>query len=40
MCYMGPSGSGKSTTLKLMTRMIDPTEGGVYVMISTPATSL
>ena len=31
MAIVGPSGSGKSTTLKLMTRMIDPTYGSVKV---------
>ena len=28
---MGPSGSGKSTTLRLITRMLDPTEGSVLI---------
>jgi ATP-binding cassette subfamily B protein len=31
VAIVGPSGSGKSTTLKLITRMIDPTEGEVYI---------
>ena len=31
VAIVGPSGSGKSTVLKLMTRMIDPTDGGVYI---------
>ena len=31
VAIVGPSGSGKSTVLKLITRMLDPTAGGVYI---------
>src|SRR5258708_1280144 len=29
--FIGPSGCGKSTTLKMMNRLVEPTEGSVHV---------
>ena len=28
---VGPSGAGKTTTMKLITGLIDPTEGNIYI---------
>ena len=28
--YLGPNGSGKSTTVKIITGLVQPTEGGVF----------
>ncbi|MFD1737859.1 ATP-binding cassette domain-containing protein [Bacillus salitolerans] len=32
---MGPNGSGKSTTLRLITRLLKPTQGAVYLVGGT-----
>lgn len=31
ICLIGPSGSGKTTTLKMVNRLIEPSEGVIYV---------
>ena len=36
VAYAGPNGAGKSTTMKLLSGMLQPTEGSVAVMGSSP----
>ncbi len=37
--YLGPNGSGKSTTLKMITGLIEPSEGQIFSMASRSATT-
>ncbi|MBS4212913.1 betaine/proline/choline family ABC transporter ATP-binding protein [Neobacillus rhizophilus] len=31
ICFIGPSGCGKTTTMKMINRLIEPTEGSIYI---------
>ncbi|WP_404331750.1 betaine/proline/choline family ABC transporter ATP-binding protein [Mesobacillus maritimus] len=31
ICFIGPSGCGKTTTMKMINRLIEPSEGGIYI---------
>ncbi|WP_308324536.1 ATP-binding cassette domain-containing protein, partial [Klebsiella pneumoniae] len=31
VAFVGPSGCGKTTTLKMINRLIEPTEGRIYI---------
>ncbi|EUJ17818.1 betaine/proline/choline family ABC transporter ATP-binding protein [Listeria aquatica] len=31
ICFIGPSGCGKTTTMKMINRLIDPTEGKIFI---------
>lgn len=31
ICFIGPSGCGKTTTMKMINRLIEPTEGAIYL---------
>ena len=31
ICFIGPSGRGKTTTMKMINRLIEPTEGSIYI---------
>ncbi|MBM4763568.1 betaine/proline/choline family ABC transporter ATP-binding protein [Bacillus sp. B15-48] len=31
ICFIGPSGCGKTTTMKMINRLIEPTEGRIYI---------
>lgn len=35
VCFIGPSGCGKTTTMKMINRLIEPTEGKYLLMIKT-----
>lgn len=31
VCFIGPSGCGKTTTMKMINRLIEPTEGKIFI---------
>lgn len=31
VCFIGPSGCGKTTTMKMINRLIEPTDGSIYI---------
>ncbi|MFP3454211.1 ATP-binding cassette domain-containing protein, partial [Bacillus sp. SIMBA_154] len=31
ICFIGPSGCGKTTTMKMINRLIEPTEGRILI---------